>query len=106
MSKWKYEETRPFAPVGRRYAKPMKERILIFGCNKSYVDIQTRRGKKFITLGRAKNRMEMSALLQRVMRDEDVVMYSSSMDFPKDYTSDEQILSVVRALQSKRYQLI
>lgn len=77
-------------------------RVLIFGCAKNGVEI-TQTSPKRRKIGIAATKVAMKSLLDKAkITDNDTVMFSSSMDFPKEYTSDKKVLALVSKLQSVR----
>jgi len=71
-------------------------RILHFGCESKGVEISTG-GRK---LGTAGNLKQMQKLVNKIkLTDADVCMFSSSMDFPEEYTSNKSVLALVKKLR-------
>lgn len=84
---------------------PPKIRILFFDCSAKGVSIETKvyskTGFKYKTLGIAKNLDEMKKLVKDInlQDDSDVCLFSSSMDFPKEHTSDKDIIAICEKLR-------
>ena len=76
-------------------------RVLHFDCKKNGVEITTRKGDKYISLGIAKNIAAMKKLVEKIKIDDnkDLCMFSSSMDFPKEYTKNKEVLKLVEKLR-------
>ena len=76
-------------------------RVLHFNCKKNGVQISTRKGDKFVSLGIAKNIAAMKKLVEKINLNDnkDLCMFSSSMDFPKEYTKNKEVLKLVEKLQ-------
>lgn len=75
-------------------------RILHFDCHKDCVEISTRKGNRYVSLGKAGSIQQMKKLVERIKLsdDTDICMFSSSMDFPKEYTSNKRVLALVERL--------
>lgn len=80
-------------------------RTIIIGCESDHLSIRVRN----VSTGKVINRKvssseQMIALWDKLKLTEgkDVVMFSSSMDFPKEYTSDKKILNLVKKLQTEQ----
>lgn len=73
-------------------------RTLIFSAKKHGVAIF---GRGHVLLGTAKTFNGMKRLARKIkLCDADIVMFSSSMDFPKEYTKDKTVLRLVKKLQT------
>lgn len=84
-------------------------RTLIFHCDPDGVSISGRTviGQKAYprkNLGKARTIKGMKRLMDRIKLcdDTDIVMFSSSMDFPDEYTNRKDVLKLVRKLQTGR----
>lgn len=78
-------------------------RTIIFGCESDHVSIRIRSGKHEIT-GRVRTieSVKRFAKYHRFNNERDAVMFSSSMNFPREYTKDKKILALVEELQKGR----
>lgn len=74
-------------------------RTIIFGVTKNAVTVHVNTK----AYGKAGTRPKMRLLLEKLnLTDSDVVMFSSSMDFPHEYTSDRNVLALVKRFQQMR----
>lgn len=77
-------------------------KTIIIGCESDHVSIRSRDVKTGkVSTRKAKDADGIKSAFRKLGIDEDrdVVMFSSSMDFPKEYTSDKKILGLVYKLQ-------
>lgn len=74
-------------------------RTIIFGVTKNAVEVTVNRRRR----GSATSIAEMRPLLASLkITENDVVMFSSSMDFPNEYTKNRRVLALVRRMQRTR----
>jgi hypothetical protein len=74
-----------------------KGRVVIFGVVSDGITLHASRKR----IGKAKNKKEMAKLLSHI-NDNDVVMFSSSMDFPREYTTNKTVLALVEKMHAVR----
>lgn len=86
-------------------------RTIIFHCDSDGVSISGRtvtdkKTSKRKHLGKARTIAGMRKLFKRINLndDTDIVMFSSSMDFPDEYTKDKDVLKLVKKLQGDRWE--
>jgi hypothetical protein len=76
-------------------------RTVIFGCEEDHISIRVNNNGN-ISRFRAVDMEQIKSVFNKlkIKQEKDVVMFSSSMDFPKEYTKSKKLLKLVEELQS------
>lgn len=77
-------------------------RTITLGCEKDHISVRVRDvNKSGVKTFKIKNEAELIECLDKIghSEEQDVVMCSSSLDFPHEYTKDKSIIEVCRKIR-------
>lgn len=79
-------------------------RTIILGCEKDHISIRVRDvDTQKVSTYKAKNQEDIKYIFEKIKLndDHDVVMCSSSMDFPQEYTTRKSIIRLAHKIRSE-----